>query len=166
MIENQAHVLARYIAPFLPVKRRESFGVNGKRLDVSCGPSECGYDITLLAPVEAVAWHSVLAVSTEKVSMPQHLRADVVGKSTWARLGISLNTTKIDPGFKGHVTIEVTYNPPWRGWWRYLLNLLIPPRIHLPGGAGIGTLEFVHLSAPHQYAGKYQDQGPAPVEAR
>lgn len=50
----------------------------------------------------------ILAMSYERVRMPRDCYGVVMGKSTWARLGISLNTTMIEPEWEGYITIEVS----------------------------------------------------------
>ncbi len=53
--------------------------------------------------------HFALAVTLELYGIPNDVKAVVMAKSTYARLGLFVNTTPIQPGFKGHVVIEV-YN--------------------------------------------------------
>lgn len=51
----------------------------------------------------------VLGQTLETVAMPSDLMALVEGRSSWARVGLSVHMTapKIDPGFKGNVTLEI-----------------------------------------------------------
>ncbi len=51
----------------------------------------------------------VLAQTLESVSMPNSLMGLIEGRSSYARLGISVHVTapKIDPGFIGHITLEM-----------------------------------------------------------
>lgn len=53
--------------------------------------------------------HFVLAQTLETVRMPGHLAGLVEGRSSWARLGITIHVTapKIDPGFNGTITLEM-----------------------------------------------------------
>jgi dCTP deaminase len=53
----------------------------------------------------------VLATTFERIRLPNHLAARVEGKSSLARLGISVHFTapKIDPGWQGPITLEL-YN--------------------------------------------------------
>ena len=159
MHENRPQVYAPYISSFSAHKVRDIVTVAGRDLAVSRGPSEVGYDISLGADVILREGHAVLTHSYEKVGMPLHLSADVVGKSTWARLGISLNTTKVDPGFSGNITLEITYNPIWTGFWDYLKGLIWPRTIRIPVGTGIGTLVFTNLAQAVRYDGKYTGKG-------
>ena len=171
MIENRPTAYAPYIKPWLPEKVRQPVYVHMDgmihKLAVSHGPSECGYDVRLAEGVELRAGHAVLAATHEWVGMPLHLSADVVGKSTWARLGVSLNTTKVDPGFSGAITLEITYNPLWAGWWPYYRGLLIPRSLFIPAGAGIGTVVFHTLASHADYSRTGKFGGCAgPEEAR
>jgi dCTP deaminase len=54
----------------------------------------------------------VLAQTFEAVSVPNDLMGLVEGRSSLARLGISIHLTapKIDPGFQGKITLEMTNN--------------------------------------------------------
>ncbi len=50
----------------------------------------------------------ILGSNLEYLSFPEDLMAYVVGKSTWGRTGLVIATaTKIDPGFKGSITLEI-----------------------------------------------------------
>lgn len=166
MIENRAATLAAFIKPFRE-RTRSAVKANGKTLHVSSGMAEAGYDITLASPVTLYAGYSVLGVTAEHVAMPANMSARVIGKSTWARLGVHLNVTEIDPGFVGHVTLELSYMPRWRGWWAHANRALFwPARLTIPAGTGIGCLQFVYTSEPARYDGKYQNQPAKPVDAK
>ena len=54
----------------------------------------------------------VLAQTFEEVSVPSDLMGLVEGRSSLARLGIGIHLTapKIDPGFKGKITLEMSNN--------------------------------------------------------
>ena len=51
----------------------------------------------------------VLAQTYEKITIPNDLIGWVEGRSSWARLGISIHITapKVDPGFSGRITLEM-----------------------------------------------------------
>ena len=49
----------------------------------------------------------ILGVSLESFIMPNNLFAECRGKSTYARCGINVNTTPIEPGWSGYLTIEI-----------------------------------------------------------
>lgn len=52
----------------------------------------------------------VLAQTHETVTMPSDLVGLVEGRSSWARVGIGIHMTapKIDPGFSGTITLEIS----------------------------------------------------------
>jgi len=137
---------------------------------VSHGLSEAGYDICikqeitfhrdlfLRGSVESVERcldghilkHSrdrgnfVLASALEEFQMPWHLMGEVKDKSSWARRGLSVFNTVIEPGWKGFLTLELVYHR-----WQDL---------HIPAGSGIAQVVFYEVSDPAQYYGRYQDQ--------
>lgn len=51
----------------------------------------------------------VLGRTFERICMPKDLVGFVEGRSSWARIGITIHLTapKIDPGFEGSVTLEM-----------------------------------------------------------
>ena len=52
----------------------------------------------------------VLAQTLEEVHIPDFLIGLVEGRSSFARIGLTVHATapKIDPGFNGHITLEMT----------------------------------------------------------
>ncbi|NPA27427.1 MAG: dCTP deaminase [Epsilonproteobacteria bacterium] len=53
-----------------------------------------------------------LARTIEYFRMPSNVLAICVGKSTYARCGIIVNVTPFEPGFEGHITIEISNTTP------------------------------------------------------
>lgn len=47
-----------------------------------------------------------LGVALEKLSVPPDITVVCLGKSTYARLGIIVNTTPAESGWEGHLTLE------------------------------------------------------------
>ncbi|MGH3042396.1 MAG: dCTP deaminase [Gaiellaceae bacterium] len=100
----------------------------------------------------------VLGSTLERITLPDDLVARLEGKSSLGRLGLLILSTAgfIDPGWDGHVTLELSN----------VANL--PITIYY--GMKIGQLSFVQLSEPaeHPYGtgtlgSKYQGQaGPTP----
>ena len=100
----------------------------------------------------------VLASTYEVISLPDDVAARLEGKSSLGRLGLLTHSTAgfIDPGFSGHVTLELS-------------NVANLP-ITLWPGMKIGQLCFFRLSSasehPYgssQYGSRYQGQrGPTP----
>ena len=100
----------------------------------------------------------VLGATYEQVSLGSSIAARLEGKSSLGRLGLLTHSTAgfIDPGFTGHVTLELS-------------NVATLP-IKLYPGMKIGQLCFFQLSSPaeHPYGdsanlSRYQGQrGPTP----
>ena len=50
----------------------------------------------------------ILSSTLEYIAIPENLMAYVIGKSSWGRVGLIIATaTKVDPGFKGCITLEI-----------------------------------------------------------
>lgn len=92
-----------------------------------------------------------IASAIEEFQMPDTLIGVVHDKSTWARKGLSVFNTVIEPGWKGFLTLELVYHGS--------------EILHIPAGSGIAQVLFSQISAPHSYDGKYQHQADRPVEA-
>ncbi|MGI8702462.1 MAG: dCTP deaminase [Nocardioidaceae bacterium] len=100
----------------------------------------------------------VLGSTYEVITLPDDIAARLEGKSSLGRLGLLTHSTAgfIDPGFSGHVTLELS-------------NVATLP-IKLWPGMKIGQLCFFRLSTPaehpygsEKYGSRYQDQrGPTP----
>src|SRR5437016_12864347 len=100
----------------------------------------------------------VLGSTLERVSLPDDLVARLEGKSSLGRLGLLIHSTAgfIDPGWDGHVTLELS-------------NVANLP-ITIYHGMKIGQLSFMQLSEPtstpygsSSLGSKYQGQrGPTP----
>jgi dCTP deaminase len=110
---------------------------------------EIGEEAFILHPGEFV-----LGSTLERVTLPDDLVARLEGKSSLGRLGLLIHSTAgfIDPGWDGHVTLELS-------------NVANLPITIYPG-MKIGQLSFMQLSEaaerPYGSAGigsKYQGQG-------
>jgi dCTP deaminase len=88
-----------------------------------------------------------LGVSLELISMPPSIMGLCDGKSTYARCGIIINVTPIEPGWAGHLTMHIA-NPT-----------AFPARIY--ANEGIVQIMLVQLSSnvAQAYTGHYQNQG-------
>jgi len=144
---------------------------------VSYGLGHCGYDMrvadefevfsnlhsTIVDPkrLDAAGFHEVkgdciippnsfaLARSVERFKIPRDVLALVIGKSTYARCGIIVNCTPLEPEWEGYVTLEISNTTP------------LPARIY--ADEGIAQVLFFKSSSEcsRSYAdkgGKYQDQ--------
>jgi dCTP deaminase len=88
-----------------------------------------------------------LARSVEYFHIPPNVLCICIGKSSYARCGIILNTTPFEPGWRGYVTLEISNTTP------------LPARIY--ANEGIGQVLFFESdeACDNVYgAGKYQDQ--------
>jgi dCTP deaminase len=100
----------------------------------------------------------VLGSTLERIRLPDDLVARLEGKSSLGRLGLLIHSTAgfIDPGWDGHVTLELS-------------NVANLP-ITIYHGMKIGQLSFVQLTEPAEapygsggLGSKYQGQkGPTP----
>ena len=122
-------------------------------------PSQEQPELTRLvevAPDEPFVLHPgefVLGSTLEAVTLPDDVAARLEGKSSLGRLGLLTHSTAgfIDPGFSGHVTLELS-------------NVATLP-ITLWPGMKIGQLCFFRLSSPAEhpygsdaYGSRYQGQ--------
>lgn len=125
---------------------------------VSYGLTEAGYDIRLKQEVSFVLpamrpmQRFQLASAMEEFHMPEDLVGVVHDKSTWARRGLSVFNTVIEPGWKGFLTLELVYHGS--------------EELVIPAGAGIAQVLFHKTSCKAAYSGKYQNQEDEPVPAR
>lgn len=93
-----------------------------------------------------------LASAIEEFQMPNNLVGIVHDKSTWARKGLSVFNTVIEPGWNGFLTLELVYHGN--------IDLIIP------AGSGIAQVIFHKIVAETEYSGKYQNQANEPVPAK
>lgn len=91
---------------------------------------------------------SALGHSVETLHLPDDVFALCVGKSTYARCGLIVNTTPLEPGWRGQLVIEIHNTTP------------LPIRIY--ANEGIAQLVFFKGDRPAvtygDRAGKYQGQ--------
>jgi dCTP deaminase len=162
------------IEPFIDTQVRE---VNGQSV-ISYGVSSYGYDVRVanqfriftnvygavvdpkqfdpkgLVEVESdvclIPPNSfALAVSVEYFRIPRNVMTICLGKSTYARCGIIVNVTPFEPGWEGHVVLEISNTTP------------LPAKVY--AGEGLAQVLFFESDLPCDisYAdrqGKYQGQ--------
>lgn len=89
--------------------------------------------------------HRVLAQTYETVHVPPDVLGIVYGKSTYARLGLIVATTPLEPGWKGVITLSLI-NPTQRPILLYVMQ-------------GIAQVVFFQGTTPPQatYQGAYQE---------
>lgn len=63
-------------------------------------------------PVDIPPNSFALARSVERIKMPRNLIALCVGKSTYARCGIIVNVTPLEPEWEGYITLEISNTTP------------------------------------------------------
>ena len=92
----------------------------------------------------------VLASAMEYFKMPNNMCARATDKSTWARRGVQVFNTTIEPGWKGYLTLELVFNAN--------------KSISILRGSGISQVLFESVTCPANYDGKYQNQSNHPVK--
>jgi dCTP deaminase len=90
-----------------------------------------------------------LAETVETLEIPRDVLAICVGKSTYARCGIIVNVTPLEPEWKGKITIEISNTAP------------LPAKIY--AGEGIAQIVFMRsdsicLISYKDKKGRYQNQ--------
>jgi dCTP deaminase len=88
-----------------------------------------------------------LGTSLELISMPANIIGLCDGKSTYARCGVIVNVTPIEPGWSGYLTMHIANPSPF------------PVRIY--AGEGICQVLLLRLGSEvdQAYTGQYQSQG-------
>jgi dCTP deaminase len=90
-----------------------------------------------------------LAETVEYLEIPRDIIAICVGKSTYARCGIIVNVTPLEPEWRGKITLEISNTTP------------LPAKIYANEGIAqilfLRTEEVCHTSYADK-KGKYQDQ--------
>ncbi len=144
------------ILPAQEIKKRgivSPFHERTVKAGMTFGLGPAGYDVrvdqTMLLKPGAFA----LASTVEHFAIPDDIVGFVLDKSSWARQGLSLFNTVMEPGWKGYLTLE-------------LANLSGKP-IAIFEGSPIAQIMFQRLAEPTEspYVGKYQNQqkGPQPA---
>lgn len=133
----------RPVMPFL--EKSVAFGM-------SYGVSHAGYDIRLAQSFKMRPGDFHLGSTIERFTMPNRWLGIVHDKSTWARKGLSVFNTVIEPGWEGYLTLELSN----RG----------DDMLTFECGMPIAQVVFHFVDRPVDgYDGKYQGQGPDPQGA-
>jgi dCTP deaminase len=159
---------ARMIEPFAPEQVRHS---DGEKI-VSYGTSSYGYDVrcasefkiftninsTIVDPKRFDAKSFVdfsgdiciippnsfaLARTVEFFRIPRNVLTICLGKSTYARCGIIVNVTPLEPEWEGHVTLEFSNTTP------------LPAKIY----ANEGVAQMLFFESDEVCATSYRDRG-------
>lgn len=91
----------------------------------------------------------VLTRSVEYFKIPKDVLVICLGKSTYARCGLIVNVTPLEPGWEGHVTLEISNTTP------------LPAKVY--ANEGVAQFLFFKGSTPCEVsyadrAGKYMGQ--------
>jgi dCTP deaminase len=159
---------SRMIEPFEPAQVK---AVEGKRI-VSYGTSSYGYDVrcstefkiftninsTIVDPKNFDEKNFVdyrgevciippnsfaLARTVEHFRIPRNVLTICLGKSTYARCGIIVNVTPLEPEWEGHVTLEFSNTTP------------LPARVY----ANEGVAQMIFLESDEVCETSYRDRG-------
>ena len=84
----------------------------------------------------------VLARTVEKFKIPKDVLVICLGKSTYARCGIIVNVTPLEPGWEGYVTLEFSNTTP------------LPAKIY----ANEGVAQFIFLKGNEKPEVTYADR--------
>ena len=84
----------------------------------------------------------VLARTIEKFKIPNDVLVICLGKSTYARCGIIVNVTPLEPGWEGYVTLEFSNTTP------------LPAKIY----ANEGVAQFIFLKGNEKPEVTYADR--------
>ena len=121
------------IEPFVEKQTRDgviSYGLSSYGYDARCAPdfkiftnvdtamvdpkqfSEANFvtreqDVCIIPPNSFVLTHTI-----EYFRIPKDVLVVCLGKSTYARCGLIVNVTPLEPGWEGHVTLEISNTTP------------------------------------------------------
>ena len=116
----------------------------GENMFVTIDTDKTGLDHVIIPPNSFA-----LAETVETIEVPRDVLAICVGKSTYARCGLIVNVTPLEPEWRGKVTLEISNTTP------------LPAKVY----ANEGIAQMIFLKADRvcaiSYAdkgGKYQDQ--------
>jgi dCTP deaminase len=158
----------RMIEPFAPNQVREteagriiSYGTSSYGYDVRCADEfkiftninsaivdpknfDSNSFVDLKADVCIIPPNSfALARTVEYLRIPRDVLVVCLGKSTYARCGIIVNVTPLEPEWEGHVTLEFSNTTP------------LPAKIY--ANEGVAQILFFESDEPCQTS--YQDRG-------
>ncbi len=124
-----------------------------EQTNLSYGCGAASYDIRLAENIYLYEGQVTLASAVEHFSMPDKVCGVVHDKSSLARAGILVQNTFIDPGWRGYLTLEISYHQ--------LVRLpKITKNLGLSAGTPIAQIVFHLLDevTERPYSGQYQNQ--------
>lgn len=160
----------RAVRPLMPLV--EASVAHG--LTFGLGPAS--YDVRIAEALVLPPGGFALASTMERFDMPHNIAGSVKDKSTWARRGLAVQNTWIDPGWAGFLTLELSNHhqvlqPPSR-WCRRAREEwrrdMVGKTLVIAAGCPIAQIVFERLDQPTElpYKGKYQHQQMGPVKPR
>lgn len=134
--------------------------------NLSYGCGAASYDVRLNKDTYLYNGLVTLSSTMEHFTMPDNVCGVVHDKSSLARAGILVQNTFIDPGWRGYLTLEISYhhlNPSKNRRGKFSLESALDPPdefFDLNAGTPIAQIVFHYLDEPTQqpYSGQYQDQ--------
>ncbi|MDH4109853.1 MAG: dCTP deaminase [Gammaproteobacteria bacterium] len=115
----------------------ESAIVDPKRFDESSFVNKTG-DVCVIPPNSFA-----LARTVEYFRIPRNVLTICLGKSTYARCGIIVNVTPLEPEWEGHVTLEFSNTTP------------LPAKIY----ANEGVAQMLFFESDEECETSYRDRG-------
>lgn len=183
IIPGQFIAYGEFFKPTLPRSRCELSGM-------TYGVGPAGYDVRIAETIALPPGGFALASTVEEFDLPTDVLATIHDKSTLARMGLAVQTTVAEPGWRGNLTLELTnHRPVWQLSMRSFMRVIsalhtarlqiireleAEQRTHnatntitLQRGQPIAQVLLHRLEAPtdRPYAGRYQDQPAHPMPA-
>lgn len=146
VLSGQTISRLRFITPF-------AFRTRHAGMTYGVGPA--GYDVRIAESHDLRAQEFALGSIVERIEMPTDVIGIVHDKSTWARRGLAVQNTVIEPGWRGYLTLELTNHGV--------------SRLQIEAGMPIAQIVFHRLDEPTAFPygdGKYQDQEAGPQPAK
>ena len=134
--------------------------------NLSYGCGAASYDVRLSEDIYLYEGLVTLASTLEHFTMPNNVCGIIHDKSSLARAGVLVQNTFIDPGWRGYLTLEISYHHlnPWKNrQGKTSSKLSLDPDAEffdLNACTPIAQIVFHYLDEPTQqpYTGRYQDQ--------
>lgn len=136
--DDKGNIVPPMIEPFYErtVAHGMTFGLDSAGYDIRSNDDRWLLPFFGSAKIDAI----------ERFNIPPNLKMKICDKSTWARKFVVVQNTRAEPGWYGHLRLEIT-NHSW--WFRRIKK-----------GMPIAEVEFHTLDEPTEqpYRGKYQNQ--------
>ena len=131
----------------------DPFHERTKAHGMTFGLGPAGYDVRIAEAITLYPHSCHLASTLEHFTMPNNILGKVADKSTWARRFLAVQNTIIEPGWRGHLTLELSNHGS--------------ERLEIVAGAPIAQiiLHWLDQDTERPYAGRYQDQPMGAVAA-